>query len=503
MSTIINMILKTRAGLALVGLISMVILLVVESAKAEYSKNSIIRSGGESRSWLSLTIYNQNYGLIREERKVAFSPEESQEVLFMDVPAQIEPETVFIETQDREIKILEQKFEYDLITQENLLKQYVGKQLKILTENPKTGEKSLLEAELVSYHNNQPIYQIKGEIYLGYPAGTLVLPKIPEQMVARPTLRWLVKNSLRKAQEKPIVVSYLSRGLNWTANYLLRLDQKAAEGNLFSWVTIDNQSGVTFPAAKIKLVAGEVKRAEEVRYGIRRKGLAAESLEVDTAAQPSPFREEALAEYHLYTLDKPSTLKDQQTTQISFIEATKIPIQKEYIFLGEGIYQRSQRDLPQPPPRPTRVYLKLENRKEHHLGLPLPQGVIRVYQAAAGSGASRTHFEFIGEDRLMDTPPDETVRIQIGSAFDVLGVQKQMEWQKVAAQVYESSWQVELRNRRDEKVVVQVIEPVQGEWKILSSSHPYERLEAYKIGFSVPVPARGEAKLTYRIRVEF
>lgn len=484
---------KIRTGFAF-GLLSFIILLFGDP-QSGYPKSPSTQSTRENRSSLALTIYNQNYGLIREERTVALSSEETQEILFMDVPAQIEPESVFIDTPNQEIRILEQKFEYDLITQESLLKHFVGKQLKILEQNPKTGEKTMMEAELVSFNNNQPIYRIKGEIYLGYPAGTIVLPQVPGQMVERPTLRWLVKNPLKRAQEKPFAVSYLSRGLNWTANYVLRLDQKASSGALFSWVTIDNQSGAAFPEAKIKLVAGEVQRPAEVRYGVRRMKMAAESLDV---AEEAPFREEAFAEYHIYTLERPSTLKDQQTTQISFIEAAQIPIHKEFIFPGEGIFQRSQRNLPEPPPKPAQVYVKLENRKAHHLGLPLPQGAIKVYQADSSG-----HFEFTGEDRLRDTPVDETVRIRIGSAFDVVGVHRQMEWQKVAAQVYESSWQVDLRNRRDEKVVVRVIEPVQGEWRVLSSSHPHERLEAYKIGFSVPVPAQGEAKLTYRVRVEF
>jgi hypothetical protein len=491
---------KVRIKFVFSWLLFFFILLMGCYPEAGYSKGSTNQSTMEKRTSLNLTIYNQNYGLVREERALSLSPDERQEILFMDVPAQIEPDTVFIETEDQGIKILEQKFEYDLITQENLLKQYVGKQLKILEENPKTGEKNMIEAELVSFNNNQPIYRIKGEIYLGFSGGVVVLPQIPEHLVARPTLRWLLKNASKKAQEKPVAVSYLSRGLNWTANYVLQLNQKGTSGNLFSWVAIENQSGATFPEARIRLMAGEVQRAEEVQYGVRRMKMA-KGIDTEAAGQPS-FQEESLAEYHLYTLDQPSTLKDQQTTQISFIEASQIPVQKEFVFLGEsGIYQRSQQGFPEVP-KPVRVYLKLENKKEQHLGLPLPQGAIKVYQTGQTSQGS-SQAEFIGEDRIRHTPEGETIRIQIGSAFDVVGVQKQMEWQKIGTQVYESSWQVNLRNRKDEKVVVRVIEPVQGEWKILSSSLPYERMEAYKIGFTVPVPAKGEETLTYRIRVEF
>ncbi|MEW5800734.1 MAG: DUF4139 domain-containing protein [bacterium] len=487
---------QSKAGIIFSGFLFFFILLMGCYPEAGYSKGSAIQSTMENRTSLTLTIYNQNYGLVHEERTLSLSPAERQEILLMDVPAQIEPDTVFIETGKQEIKILEQKFEYDLITQESLLKQYVGKQLKIMEINPATGEKSVLEAELLSFNNNQPIYRIKGEIYLGYPHGVIILPQIPEQLAVRPTLRWLLHNASQKAQEKSVAVSYLSRGLNWTANYVLQLNQKGTSGDLSSWVAIENQSGTTFPEARIKLMAGEVKREEVVAYGVRRMKVAAEGL--DTEAGQAPFAEESLAEYHLYTLDRPSTLKDQQTTRISFIEASRIPIQKEFVFQGQGVYQRSYQESFEVP-KPVQVYLKLENKKEQHLGLPLPQGAIRVYQA----GQNSAQAEFIGEDRLGHTPVEETMRVQIGKAFDVTGVQKQMEWQKISTQVYESSWQVTLRNQKDEKIVVRVIAPMQGEWKVLSSSHPYERLEAYKIGFAVTIPAKGEETVTYRVRIKF
>ena len=149
-------------------------------------------------------------------------------------------------------------------------------------------------------------------------------------------------------------------------------------------------------------------------------------------------------------------------------------------------------------PKPVRVYLKLDNKKEKNLGLPIPQGSIKVYQRN-----KKGDLKFIGEDLLKHTPEGETIRLRIGNAFDVVGVQKQMDWEKISARVYESSWQVTLRNRKDEKIVVRVVEPVGGEWKIVSNSHQYKRLEARRIEFSVPLPAKGEEILKYRIRVEF
>ena len=144
------------------------------------------------------------------------------------------------------------------------------------------------------------------------------------------------------------------------------------------------------------------------------------------------------------------------------------------------------------------MYLKLDNKKEHNLGIPIPKGSIKVYQHD-----QKGDLRFIGEDLLKHTPEGETIRLRIGDAFDVVGMQKQMDWEKISARVYESSWQVTLRNRKDEKIVVRVVEPVGGEWKIVSSSHEYKRLEARKIEFSVPISAKGEEILNYRIRVEF
>jgi len=311
--------------------------------------------------------------------------------------------------------------------------------------------------------------------------------------MVRPTLRWLLQNVGGKAQEKLVTVSYLTRGLNWKADYVLQLMSNENKGTLFSWVTIENQTGALFEDTKIDLVAGEVQRVAEAPRMVRRMKMA-ESF--DAASAPS-FQEESFSEYHLYTLERKTTLKDQQTTQIPFIKASLIPVQKEFVFWGAGSYRQRQMKFPDTP-KPVQVYLTLNNKKEQNLGLPIPKGSIKVYQRN-----QKGDLKFIGEDLLKHTPEGETIRLRIGNAFDVVGVQKQMDWEKISARVYESSWQVTLRNQKDEKIVVRVIEPVGGEWKIVSNSHQYKRLEARKIEFLVPITAKGEEILNYRIRVEF
>ena len=500
---------KLKSNITMILGIAIFLFLLFFNPYTGHTKDSVTLSTLENRTSLVLTIYNQNFALVREKRKVTLLPKEEQELIFQDVPVQIEPDTVFVKTEEQELNILEQKFEYDLITFDKLMEEYVGRKVKILEKNEKTGEKKVFEAELVSYNNNQPIYRIEGEIYLGYP-GTVILPKIPEQLMVQPTLRWLLQQSSGKAQEKLITVSYLTRGLNWKADYVLQLlsneknenntdndedngdnEDNEHKGNLLSWVTIENQTGALFEEAKINLVAGEVQRVTETPRIVRRMKMA-ESFEAASA----PFQEETFSEYHLYVLERTSTLKDQQTTQIPFIKASLVPVEKEFVFWGTGIYNRRQKEFSDTP-KPVQVYLKLANKKEQNLGLPLPQGSIKVYQHD-----QRGNLEFIGEDLIKHTPEGEPVRIRIGDAFDVVGVQKQMDWEKISARVYESSWQVTLRNRKDKKIVVRVLEPVGGEWKIVSSSRPYKRLEARKIEFSVPLPSKAEKILTYRIRVE-
>jgi hypothetical protein len=213
---------------------------------------------------------------------------------------------------------------------------------------------------------------------------------------------------------------------------------------------------------------------------------------------PAPqFQEESFFEYHLYTLQRPTTLRDNEQKQVTLLEGEDVGVNKRLIFYGVPYYYRGSYGQVMSNQK-VGVYLDVQNSEENHLGIPLPKGIVRVYKADA-SGSQ----QFIGEDQIDHTPRDERIRIKMGEAFDVVGDRRQMDYRVISSCVAESSWEITLRNHKDEDAEVQIVEPVGGDWEILSSSHRAERVDAFTFTFTVPVPARGEVKVEYRIRVRW
>ncbi len=439
---------------------------------------------------VAVTIYNGNLGLVKDTRRIQL-PRGIYDLQFMDVAAQINPTTVHLKslTDPGGLKILEQNYEYDLLNPQKLLEKYVGKKVKLWEKNQYTGEERQVEALLLSV-NGGPIYQIDGAIHLGYP-GRVILPAIPENLIARPTLVWRLKNALSRSQV--IEASYLTKGITWRADYVLTLNAEDDGGDLAGWVTIDNRSGATYKDAVLKLVAGDVNRAREEReMADAMREMAARS---EVAKQA--FREEEFFEYHLYSLDGKTTVKQNQSKQISLLSASEIPIRKDLIYYGAQHYYRNRYGKPISHQK-VGVYLEVANSKENHLGIPLPKGVVRVYKADR-SGS----LQFIGEDRIDHTPKDEKVKIKMGEAFDVVGERIQKDWRKIAWGVYEVAWEVSLRNHKDEDVEVTVVEPIPGDWQVLYSSHAYEKVEAHTLEFPVKIAKESGVKIKYRVRLTF
>jgi hypothetical protein len=215
------------------------------------------------------------------------------------------------------------------------------------------------------------------------------------------------------------------------------------------------------------------------------------------AAEAPQFKEEAFFEYHIYTLQRPSTIKDNQTKQISLVTADSIPVKKELIYYGANYYYYNRYGEAMTNQK-VGVFIEMENKKEQNLGIPLPKGTVRVYKNDAEGS-----LQFIGEDAIDHTPKDEKVRVKLGDAFDVVGSRKQTDWKKVAYDTYEESFEISLHNHKKEDVVVKVVEPIPGEWKMLSSSHEYKKTEAFTAEFLIPVPRDKETKLTYTVRMRF
>lgn len=434
---------------------------------------------------VAVTVYNNGLGLVREVRKIPV-PAGVGELRFMDVAAQIKPETVHIRPLAGDLAVLEQNYEYDLLGPAKLLEKQVGREVELVRLNEKTKEDEVVRATLLST-NNGLVYRAGDRILLN-PKGEVRLTRVPDDLIAKPTLVWLVKGG---GGTQKVETSYMTRGLTWQADYVLVLDSADKKAGLTGWVTLDNTSGATYRNAALKLVAGDVQKVEEERVLARGARLA------EAKAAAPQFKEQAFFEYHLYTLERPATVKQNQKKQIQLIEAENVPIRKDLVYRGQSYYYRDKMGYPVSNDK-VGVFLVFANRKDHGMGMPLPKGIVRVYKAD-DTGAQ----QFIGEDRIDHTPKDEKVRIKVGNAFDVVAERRQTDYEVVSDYVREVAFEVKIRNHKDEDVVVRVVEPIAFDWKVLSASHPHEKADARTLEFKVPVPKGKEAKLAYRVRIKF
>jgi hypothetical protein len=470
------------------ALVSLVLGICLGTAPAAIAGTSTARATvtQEQQKEVAITIYNGNLGLVKDVRDLSLGPG-THELRFMDVAAQIDPTTVHLRslTDTNGVRILEQNYEYDLLNPQKLLDKYVGKKVKLMV-----GDGTLIDAVLLS-NNNGPLYQINGQIHLGH-HGRVVLPDLPENLIPKPTLVWMLHN--RTGRPQRVEASYLTSGITWKADYVVVLNARDTGGDLSGWVTIENKSGAVYPDAALKLVAGDIHRAATKREIQDALGYASK---VAAAEAPRQFQQEAFFEYHLYSLDGRTTIKDNQTKQISLLSATEIPIKKELRYYGASQYYRGQLGTPLSNQK-IGVFLEIANKEQYRLGVPLPRGTIRVYKAATDKS-----LQFIGEDIIDHTPKDEKVKIKMGEAFDVVGERTQRDWKKIAWNLYETEWDVQIRNHKQEDVQVTIIEPVPGDWEVVKSSHPYDKIEGHTLQYIVSVPKDGKVTVNYRVRMRW
>jgi hypothetical protein len=476
-------------------IILMVFLLTASGSVALEKKGpgpGVSTSTLEDQTSVSLTIYNVNLGLVKDERRIRLDKGIS-DLRFMDVAAQIMPASVQIRSlaDPGTLQVLEQNYEYDLLNPQQLLDKYVGKEVKLYTKNPYTDREEVVAATLLS-NNGQPIFKIGDEITFGHP-GRIVFPGVPGNLNAKPTLVWMLANDLPSMQK--IEASYLTNGINWRSDYVVTLNDKDDKADLSGWVTIDNHSGTSYKNAKLKLVAGDVNRVKDKQeYEDRLLGMA--RVAAKTAAAPQ-FKENSFFEYHIYTLERPATVRDNQIKQIGLVQAENIPVKKELIFRGAAYYYYGQYSEITTNEK-VGVYVEIENKKEHNLGMPLPKGTVRVYKADPEGS-----LQFVGEDAIDHTPEKEKIRVKLGEAFDVKASRKMTDWKVLLFSRYEAAYEISLRNHKKEDIVVRVVEPIPGDWTMLSSSHDYKKTEAFTAEFTIPVLSDQEVKLTYRVRMKF
>lgn len=466
---------------------------VTATAAKEDATKPAASTTGKDQVELAVTVYNSNVALVRDVREIHL-PAGVFPLRFEDVAASINPVTVHFRSlaEPAKVSVVEQNYEYDLLDPQKLLQKYVGREVTLVRPESDAGSTKWVETKaLLLSDNNGPVWKIGNEIVTGMSADSYRFPDLPENLYSRPTLVWTLEN--RGATAQKVEASYLTGGMSWNSDYVLTVGRDEKNADLDGWVTLANTSGVAYNNAKLQLVAGELHRTATAGAAM---DTAARKM---AAAVPAPaFEQEAFSEYHLYTLGRKTSIQNNETKQISLLSASGVAVEKKLVTEGQAYYYRNSQGVGNATPQPVKVIYNFKNEEKGGLGMPLPAGTVRVYQADSKGGV-----QFVGEDRINHTPKDEAVKIYIGNAFDVVCERKQMDYKKLASNLYEMEYEITLRNHKAGPVTVEVREPVGGDWEIVKSNYDAKKLTSSAIGFSVPVEKDGTSTLTYRVRVKW
>jgi hypothetical protein len=427
---------------------------------------------------LRITVYNSNLGLVSDQRSLEM-PSGQGTVEITDVPAQIDPTSVHLKPLKGSAEVLEQNFQYDLANPDRILERYLDQPVEAVVK-----EGSLKSGNLLSFDGTSLVLRgADGAVSLVTREQIVDLrfPKLPEGLRTRPTLVWLMQSSQGGAT--PVELSYLTGGLNWHAEYVAVSNETDTSMDLSAWISLENTSGASYPDAELQLIAGEVQRVQPPQPILMRGGRNEAAM---MAPMSKGFEEESFFEYHLYTLDRRTTIADRETKQVSLFPTATTPVKKLYEYNG-------QRDA-----KKVRVVLETKNSKELGLGMPLPAGKVRVYKKD-----SRGDLQFVGEDQIDHTPKDEKVRLGVGSAFDVVGERKELAVDQISDRVQDRTIEVRIRNHKTEKVQVVVQENFYGDWKILSSSLPGVKKDAATAEFLLDVAPDQEVVLNLKVRTQY
>ena len=454
-----------------------------------------------SASATEVTVYNSNLGLIKETRSFSLKAGVDR-VEVQDVAAQIDATSVHFKslTAPEAVKVLEQDFQYDLVSQDKLLERYLGREVELERPVGKDGEKKeILKGVLLSNQGGRVLKV--GEKILVNPTGQFILPALPEGLLIRPTLVW--KLSSKQAGQHQGEISYLTGGLSWNADYILVAEKDDAKADLTAWVTVSNNSGATYKDAKLKLVAGDVHRAPRYPASL---GVMHSMAKMAMAEDAGGMVEKSFFEYHLYSLQRPTTLADNSSKQVEMASAAGIPLKKIYVYDGaQGVQWLSFGDSGSWDPnygvtsgKKVSVHFEIQNRKADGLGIPLPKGRLRVYKKD-----DEGSLQLAGEDSIDHTPKDEKVRVKMGEAFDLVGERKRLNFASdFNKRRFEETFEIRLRNHKDEDATVTVVEHLYRwtNWKIVESSAKWEKKDAQTVEFPVPVKKDGEAVVTYTVK---
>jgi hypothetical protein len=457
--------------------------------------SSETRSTLNDQQSVAVTIYNQDLALVKDTRKVNLK-NGLNALALRDVSAQIRPETALLRSINApgSLSLLEQNFDFDLLTPQKMLEKYVGKTVSIVKVHPQTGAETTEQATVLSA-NNGVVLKIGNRIETGLP-GRIVYDDVPANLRDRPTLVTQINN--KGATDQTVELSYLTGGLGWKADYVAELSPKEDSIDLSGWVTLTNTSGASYKNAKLQLVAGDVNRVQPQLQG----SMMRKNMDMMAAEAAAPMAEEGLLEYHLYTLDRPTNIMEAQTKQVALLSAAGIPARKELVLKGAEYYYSGQYGEIGSKMKVS-VFVEFDNKEASKLGMPLPKGVLRVYKKDSGGNA-----QFVGEDNIDHTPKNESVRLKLGESFDVTVDKKQTDFKVLPPptkrnQLYESAFELVLKNAKKQKTTVIVQEPIGGDWKIISESAPHTKVNSHLAQWKIDIPAEGSTTLTYRAVVKY
>ena len=471
-------------------------LLIAAFVGAAFAQSLEQTTTARDRQSVNITVYNSNLGLVRETRRVTL-PNGRIALRFADVTAQIRPETVHLAslTSPLSLRILEQNYQYDLLNPAKLLDKFVGREITLVLRRYQNNTESFepVQATLLSNNGGQ-VWRINGQIVIN-PSNIAEIrfPDLPKNLVATPTLVWDVANTETTSQT--IEASYLTAGMNWRADYVLLVNADDTKGDLQGWVTLTNGSGATFEDARLQLVAGNVNRVNDND----RNGLAYQMAARKVAADEAQFQEQGFFEYHLYTLQRPATIRDNETKQVSLLEAAGFDVKKEFVLNGQRYYYTGYNNPGAAIKEKVGVFIQFRNSQQNKLGMALPAGTIRLYKKD-----DKGNQQFIGEDRIDHTPKDEDVRVKVGDAFDIVAERKQTDYKVLSSgHLYEYAYEIKIRNHKDTPITVVVNEPIGGDWEMVASTFEAKKTAAFAAQFNVPVAKDGESTLSYRVRIRY
>ena len=429
----------------------------------------------------SVTVYNENLGVIKETREISLKKGINY-VNIQDVAEQIDPTSVFIKLP---AKVLEQNYQYDLVNIYKILDKYIDKEINVNLDG------QVIKGKLLSASGNKLVLQrAEGGLVMlsDMQKAQIYVPDLPEDLITRPTLVWTIEAD--KTANQTAELSYQTSGMSWTAEYVAELNDDDSKMDINAWVTIKNNSGATYKDAQLKLIAGEVNRIKDEFVYMPR--MAKMSMETQGAYNDG-FTEEEFFEYHLYDLDRQTTIKNNEDKQISLFTAKSVPVKKTYTVRPPSINSFSQSNKTE-----VNVSVEFKNSKENNLGLPFPKGRIRMNKSTGKT------LEFIGEDRIEHTPKDENIKVKIGKAFDVVLTSRTVERKQIAEKIEEVEVEYYLRNRKSkEDIEVDFECPVgfYNTWEILALDYKWTQKNANTIIFKVPI--KKEQELKFRIKARF